>query len=189
MLLGLLLVVGAIAWSADPVGTLSPFLAVEVLGRPDTDSGAIVGAFGLGAVMAAVLLHTDRTYRRMALDMLLMAGGLVALGIVLHYELAVIASFVAGFAYLSAQTAATTRLLLGTPAHVTGRVMAMWGVAWLGVRPFAGLVDGALADQVGPQRATILMALPVLIAGVAVLLAPRLQRSIAARRAPVEPGG
>lgn len=183
VLAGLLLIVAAIAISADPFGTLAPFLAETVLGRPDTDAGGIAGAFGLGAVVAAILLRTDRTQRRMALDMLVMGAGVAALGVVLHYELALVASFVAGFAYLSAQTAATTRLLLSTPVHVRGRVMALWGVAWLGTRPFASIIDGFIADHVGPQRAAIIMALPVFVAGCVVLLAPRFHRSRAARRA------
>lgn len=184
MLAGLLLVVAAIAISADPFGTLAPFLATSVLGRPDTDAGAIAGAFGLGAVMAAVLLRTDRSRRRMAFDMLVMGSAVAALGVILHYEVALVASFVAGFAYLSAQTAATTRLLLSTPSHVRGRVMALWGVAWLGTRPFASIVDGFVADHVGAQRAAMVMALPVLVAGVLVLLAPRIRPWLSARRAP-----
>ncbi len=174
MLAGLLLVVAAIAFSSDPVGTLAPFLSTT-LGRPDTDTGMITGAFGMGGVVAALVMRTgERSLRRMAIEMLVMGTSVMVLGLAFRFEVALLACFVAGFSYLTAQTAATTHLLLGTPAHVTGRIMALWGVAWLGVRPFASVVDGAIADVVGAQHASMIMALPVLIAGVAILVTPRL---------------
>ncbi|MEZ4595526.1 MAG: MFS transporter [Chloroflexota bacterium] len=183
-LAGLLLVVAAIAFSSDPVGTLAPFLST-LLGRPDTDTGMVTGAFGIGGVTAALVMRTgERSLRRMAVEMLVMGVSVAALGVAFRFEVALVACFVAGFSYLTAQTAATTHLLLGTPAHVTGRIMALWGVAWLGVRPFASVIDGAIADVVGVQRASMLMALPVLLAGIAVLVAPRLVHG--ERPAPME---
>ena len=40
--------------------------------------------------------------------------------------------------------------------------MALWGVAFLGVRPIASLVDGLIATWLGLRYAAFLMALPVL---------------------------
>ena len=39
--------------------------------------------------------------------------------------------------------------------------MALWGVAFLGSRPVAAFVDGAVADLVSPQAATFLAAAAV----------------------------
>jgi hypothetical protein len=50
-----------------------------------------------------------------------------------------------------------------------GRVMALWGVAFLGTRPIASLIDGGLAKLIGVRAATIVLALPV-IAGAALVL-------------------
>jgi hypothetical protein len=33
-----------------------------------------------------------------------------------------------------------------------GRIMALWGIAFIGLRPFASLVDGAIASAAGGSR-------------------------------------
>jgi hypothetical protein len=62
--------------------------------------------------------------------------------------------------------------------------MALWGVAFLGLRPIASIADGAIASAAGVRTAGVILALPAL-AGVAVLVA------VSARQAPSqaeEPG-
>jgi hypothetical protein len=46
--------------------------------------------------------------------------------------------------------------------------MALWGIAFLGVRPFASLVDGAIASAAGVRTAAVVLALPALVAAAAV---------------------
>ena len=75
---------------------------------------------------------------------------------------------IAGFGYLASQTRATTLLLLEVEDHERGRIMALWSVAFLGSRRVASLLDGALATALGPRSATLVMALPVLLAAAAV---------------------
>jgi hypothetical protein len=79
--------------------------------------------------------------------------------------------FVAGFGYLASNTAATTRLQLGVAESQRGRIMALWSVAFLGLRPFASLVDGAIASVAGVRAAGVVLALPALAAAL-VLLSP-----------------
>lgn len=74
----------------------------------------------------------------------------------------------AGFAFLAAITSVTTRMQRGIDEDVRGRVMALWGVTFLGSRPIAALVDGGLADLVGPRLATVSAAC-VAFAGAALL--------------------
>jgi hypothetical protein len=47
--------------------------------------------------------------------------------------------------------------------------MALWSIAFLGLRPFASLVDGAVAAVAGVRVAGIVLALPAL-AGALVIL-------------------
>lgn len=70
--------------------------------------------------------------------------------------------FVAGFGYLAANTRATTQLQLGVAEHERGRIMALWSVAFLGLRPVASLIDGAVAATFGVRTAGVVLALPVL---------------------------
>jgi hypothetical protein len=52
--------------------------------------------------------------------------------------------------------------------------MALWAVAFLGLRPFASLLDGTLASLFGVRVAGVVLAVPALVAALALLAAPRL---------------
>ena len=52
--------------------------------------------------------------------------------------------------------------------------MALWAVAFLGLRPVASLIDGAIAHAFGVRTAGVVLALPALAAGIA-LLTPRIR--------------
>jgi hypothetical protein len=69
---------------------------------------------------------------------------------------------VAGFGYLGSNTPATTRLALGVLPSQRGRIMALWSVAFLGLRPVASLADGAIAGAVGVRVAGLVLAAPAL---------------------------
>ena len=53
--------------------------------------------------------------------------------------------------------------------------MALWSIAFLGLRPFASLVDGALAGAFGVRVAGVVLALPAL--AMAALITRRLRRA------------
>ena len=63
-----------------------------------------------------------------------------------------------GVAFLGAITSVTTRMQRGIAEDMRGRVMALWGVAFLGSRPVAALINGAIADAAGPRTASVLAA-------------------------------
>lgn len=82
--------------------------------------------------------------------------------------------FVAGFGYLASNTSATTRLQLGVEESQRGRIMALWSIAFLGVRPLASLLDGLVADLVSVRAAGVVLAVPAL-AGAAFLVTARVR--------------
>ena len=93
--------------------------------------------------------------------------------------------FVAGFGYLASNTAATSRLQLDVAESERGRIMALWAIAFLGLRPVASLVDGAIASATSVHVAGIVLALPALAAAAGILLvAPRAGRLVRTRPAP-----
>ena len=158
-LLGVVMVVG---FASDPINTLSPAFAHE-FGFPDTVSGVIVGVFGAGAVTAAFFFAGRTGSRRMTvLTLCLLSGGvaLFSLSPVLWLGLGFL--FVGGFGYLASNARATTQLQLDVDEEQRGRVMALWSVAFLGMRPFASLLDGAIAGAFGVRAAGVLLTLPAL---------------------------
>jgi MFS family permease len=167
-----------VGFTSDPVNTESPAFAHAFgLGGPHLRiwTGFIVGAFGVGAVTAAVLVvGRAATSRRRLMATLALAGigiGGFALSPSIWIGFAFLA--VAGFGYLSSNTAATTRLQLDVAPHQRGRIMALWSVAFLGLRPLASLVDGGIADVFGVRAAGVVLAVPALLAAAAILVVDR----------------
>ena len=77
----------------------------------------------------------------------------------------------AGFGYLASNTSATSRLQLEVAEHQRGRIMALWSVAFLGLRPLASLADGGIAGAFGVRAAGVVLAVPVLLAALVLLVA------------------
>jgi hypothetical protein len=119
-------------------------------------------------VAAAFLVGRARSDvdRRLALTLGLLGAGMAAFALAPGFGFAVPALVVGGFGFLAANTTATTAIQLGVSDEQRGRVMALWSVAFLGVRPFGSLVDGAVASAVGLRPAAMLMAAPALAAAV-----------------------
>ena len=167
-LMAFLLIVTAVGFASDPVNTEAPAFA-HAFGHPDTDAGYLIGAFGAGAVAAAFLLagRVAGSRRRMLATLLLLGIGIVGFSVTPWLEVALGFLAVAGFGYLASNTHASSRLQLEVAEHQRGRIMALWSVAFLGLRPFASLADGAIAGAFGVRAAGVVLALPALaIAGV-----------------------
>ena len=185
-LAGYLAIVMVVGITSDPINTEAPAIA-HVFGYPPVWAGAVVGCFGLGAVLAAVLT-SDRiggSDRHLARSLVLFGSGMLLMAISPWLPLALAFVVGAGFGYLSANAAATARLQLGVAEEQRGRIMALWSVAFLGARPFASLVDGVLADRFGVRIAAAILATPVLVAAGIMLRSP----ATAAEREPEPAGG
>lgn len=175
-LLAFLLIVAVVGFASDPINTLSPAIANE-FGHPDTYAGYIIGVFGTGAVVAALTLagRARGSRVRMAITLILLGGGLTAFAFAPSLWIGFPLLLVAGFGYLASNTAATSRLQLEVAETQRGRIMALWGIAFIGLRPFASLVDGAIASAAGVRVAIIVLAAPALAAAVAVLAVGRVR--------------
>jgi MFS family permease len=176
-LLAFLIVVAAVGFGSDPVNTLAPAFA-HAFGRRDTVAGFIIGAFGAGAVTAALLVagRVAGTRRRLTATLALLGVGVMAFALSPWLPLAFVFLFAAGIGYLASNTSATTRLQLGVSESQRGRMMALWGVAFLGLRPLASLADGAIASAAGVRAAGVILALPALLGAVLLLLVGNRER-------------
>jgi MFS family permease len=158
-----LLIVAAVGFASDPVNTLAPAWA-HAFGRKDTVAGYIIGAFGAGAVTAGFVVagRVGGSRRRMFATLLLLSVGMIGFAVTPRLPVALPVLFLAGVGYLASNTHATSRLQLGVEPWERGRIMALWSVAFLGLRPFASIVDGAIAGAFGVRYAGVLLALPAL---------------------------
>jgi len=161
--LGIVMTVG---FASDPINTLAPAFA-DAFGKPDTFSGYIIGVFGAGAVTAAfVLAGRAPERRRIIATLFLLVGGVCAFSVLPWLGVALPFLFVAGFGYLGTNAGATSFLQLGVAETERGRIMALWSIAFLGLRPVASLVDGAIASAFSVRVAGVVLALPALLAAV-----------------------
>jgi MFS family permease len=173
-LLWLLFVVMAVGFASDPVNTEAPAFA-QAFGYSDTVAGVIIGVFGAGAVSAALFFAGREGSPRLTVATLtILAAGIVAFSLSPSLWVGFLFLFVAGFGYLASNARATTQLQLEVDERQRGRIMALWGIAFLGLRPFASLVDGAVADLAGVRVAGVVLALPAIAA--AVLIRRRIRR-------------
>jgi MFS family permease len=177
-LLAFLLIVTAVGFASDPVNTEAPAFA-RAFGRPDTWSGVLIGVFGAGAVSAAFLLagRVAGSSRRMLVTLTLLGVGIVGFALSHALWLAFVFLAVGGFGYLASNTSATSRLQLEVAEHQRGRIMALWSVAFLGLRPLASLADGGIAGAFGVRAAGVCLALPALLGAATLLVLDRRGRT------------
>jgi len=178
-LLGFLLIVTVVGFGSDPINTESPAFA-HAFHRPDTDAGYVIGAFGAGAVLAAFALagRTAGTRRRMATTLAMLGFGVIGFSVAPWLGVGFVFLAVAGFGYLASNTHATSRLQLDVDIAQRGRIMALWSVAFLGLRPLASLTDGAIAGAFGVRAAGVVLALPALAAAGAIHFLQRRNRTL-----------
>jgi hypothetical protein len=143
-----------------------------VFGSGDALVGLFVGCFGGGAALHSLVLRRSRAlFGLERLGVIGLAGfgaGMLLFALSPTPWLAGLSLMLSGAAFLGAITSVPTRVQRGIDENVRGRVMALWGVTFLGSRPIAALVDGGLADLMGPRPA-IGLAACVALAGAALL--------------------
>jgi MFS family permease len=161
----MLLAIVAIGFSLDPISTLAPALA-KSFGIAAGGAGWIVTSWGTGAVLG---LTAGRSLARLVArrglgwtGLLAMGAGIAGLGASRSLAPALVAGVVVGVGYIISTMAFTTNIQADVPEALRGRVMALWTIAFLGPRPIAAVIGGALGDAIGPHIATALFAIPAL---------------------------
>ena len=152
----LVLGVAMLGFGADPVVTLTPSLAAG-LGGGDAVVGLFASAFGVGAV--TLTLTFSQLRQHVSLRMVGIAGfwvlaaGLAVVAVAPVIAVGAAGFYVAGAGFMMATVALNTRIQRRVPDELRGRVMALWGLAFLGSRPFAALVNGSVADLLDVRSA------------------------------------
>jgi MFS family permease len=155
-LLLLLIAVVAVMVGAEPSITLAPALA-DSLGAGTWLVGALTASFGVGSGVGLVLVgplrRHGRANRPVTAGLVCLAAGM-AVAAASPWAAGALAGFaLAGTGFTLAVTSLSTAVLLRIPAHLRGRVMAFWMVAFVGSRPLASLMVGSISDAASPQLA------------------------------------
>lgn len=156
----LLLGTAAIGVGSDPALTLAPVLSHEMTGSPNL-VGPLTGCFGVGAAVGVLLTGVIR--RRVGLVRTNQTGlAMLSVGLFLvtasrigsdawldsavDHTLVLLAMGIAGSGVTVAFASTTTILQARLHDGFRGRVMSLWLTAWVGSRPIAATIDGAIAD-------------------------------------------
>jgi MFS family permease len=150
------LVMAVTSGSVISVGVVGPLLATKVLHVGGAEYGAMLGAFGFGAVPGAMCAAASGPrpsgpeVRQLALTMGVVV---VACAFAPDFPLAL-----AGFAAVGATSIwfiarANALVLLSAEPGMQGRIMGVWSIALPGMNPVTGLIVGASADAWGPRAA------------------------------------
>lgn len=153
--------VAAVGIGADPAITLAPAVSAE-MGFGTSQTGTFAAAFGAGAGVAFLLIPGLRRLVGLAwsatVGLLLLATGYVGVLAVVTPWGAVPGFAVSGVGMTFAVTGLSALLQQRLPDRLRGRVMALWSVGFLGSRPFAAALNGAVADLLSVAAALALVA-------------------------------
>jgi MFS family permease len=157
----LVLAVAMMGLGSDPVVTLTPSLAAEMGGGGEV-VGLFASAFGLGAVVLTLSLRFMRRVLTLRLVSIggfwVLAAGLVIVGLSPNVATGLVGFLIAGTGFMMGSVTLNTRIQIRVPNELRGRVMALWGVAFFGSRPFAAFLNGTLADLFGVRSAVLVAA-------------------------------
>lgn len=163
-----LLIIGVamLNFGAEPVMTLSPSIA-DALDLAPEAVGYLVSAFGIGAILMTLVLRPVRAVLNLRqtshLGYVIAASGLVVVATTSSFLGAIAGFLINGLGFMMATVAVNTRIQKRIPEELRGRVMAIWGLAFLGLRPVAALANGWMADGIGVRPAVLASAAVALI--------------------------
>lgn len=165
-MLWLILATLTVGWAGDPASTLAPAYA-DMFGLDEWFVGLQVAAFGVGAAASSLGVGFVRSRRgaewTTRLGIVVLGVGLVLFAVAPNPPMALVGLFVAGVGFLLGVTTTNANLQRRLDDEMRGRVMALWSMAFLGSRPLAGLIDGAVADLVSPRAGVLAAGLPLLV--------------------------
>jgi len=156
------------------VGTLTyefqvilPLLARFTFGGDAGTFSAMTVCMGAGAVVGGLITAATRKRRPTALATTAIAFGTVQMAAALAPRLWVALALLVlvGAASISFLALGNATLQLTSAPHMRGRVMALWGVAFMGSTPIGGPLMGWIGEHVGPRYALGLGALAALLSG------------------------
>jgi MFS family permease len=157
---------------AAPFIALVPAMALTVFDNEDTGTAMLVTAQGIGAVIMALslggLAHRYGHRRVLLVALVALPPALVAYALSPTLELAVLAIFFVGAAYLCCLSSFTTIAQLRAPNEMRGRVMSALMVLLGVLYPIGSVVQGWIADAIGLRATTAVAAVLLALAFLAI---------------------
>jgi MFS family permease len=161
---------------------LVPLLAQRVFDGNAWTFGFLSAAAGLGSFLAAIVMarrNVAPTMRRLGLFAILIGCSAALVGLAPVLPAAEILMIPLGFTAMTFMITGNTMLQLTSRPEARGRVMALYGIVFLGSTPIGSPIVGLIGDHLGARVGFVLAGLVAGAMGAAVLWAR--QRRMAAR--------
>jgi MFS family permease len=149
----LLLLLAALSLVGMPYVVLLPVFADTILGGGPRTLGLLMSAAGLGAFSGALWLATRRTVRGLSAVIAVAAAvfgvGLIGFSFSRSLLLSIPLLVAAGTGMMILAASINTVLQTIVPAHLRGRVMSLYAMAFMGLGTIGSLAAGWLATVLG----------------------------------------
>jgi MFS family permease len=156
----ILLLLALVSLVGMPYTVLMPIFAAKVLHGGAHTLGFLMGASGVGALIAALALAARRTVLGLGRVVTLSAGafglGLIGFGLSRYLWVSLLLMLVTGGSMMQQMAASNTILQTIVEENKRGRVMSFYSMAFMGMAPFGSLLAGGLADRIGAPRTLML---------------------------------
>jgi MFS family permease len=175
-------VVGTLAWEFQ---VTLPLMASKVFHGGAAAYGVMASVMGAGAVAGGLISAARPRPRARALCLAAVGWGIAILAAAVAPNMVIeLAALVfVGYGSITFNSMAKTTLQLASRPEMRGRVMALWGLAWLGSTPIGGPIVGWIGQNAGARWSLVIGGLATLICGILALPAlSRIDRRIARNR-------
>jgi MFS family permease len=148
-----LLLLGMVSLVAMPYAVLMPIFADRILHGGPEGLGILMGATGVGALLAALTLAARSGLSGLGRIIGFAAFGfgasLIAFSLSRTFWLSAALLVPVGFGMMLETTTSNTLIQAMVPDELRGRVMAVYTMMFMGMAPLGSLFSGALADRLG----------------------------------------
>jgi MFS family permease len=149
----LLVLLGLVSLVATPYSVLMPIFADQILHGGARALGVLMGAAGVGALMAALLLAMKRGLRGLSIWVAVSCAGfgasLICFAFSKNYWLSVLLLVPVGFCVMLQMASSNTLIQSMVPDQFRGRTMAVYSMMFMGMAPLGSLLAGGLAAKIG----------------------------------------
>ncbi|HEV2298490.1 MAG TPA: MFS transporter [Candidatus Acidoferrales bacterium] len=149
----LLLLLGVVSLVATPYSVLMPIFADRILHGGARALGVLMGAAGVGALMAALTLAMKRGLKGLTRWVAFSCAGfgvsLICFAFSRNYFLSILLLVPVGFAVMLQMTSSNTLIQSMVPDDFRGRTMAVYSMMFMGMAPMGSLFAGGLAAKIG----------------------------------------
>jgi MFS family permease len=149
----LLLLIGAVSFTAMPYSVLMPLFADRVLHAGARGLGILMGAAGAGALIGSLALASRSSVkglgRWVAISCAIFGAALAVFATSRTFALSAALLVVAGGAVMVQMASSNTLIQSMVPDELRGRVMSVYTMMFVGMGPIGALLAGSIAERIG----------------------------------------